>query len=487
MFARSCFGALSLALLSAAPLEARPVTPEQLMRHIRILASDEYEGRQPGTRGGERTEAYMQKAFADAGLVPGGDGGSWRQIVRLVRRAPISSSVSIVRRGRRTSLPLDGLVLLGREPLVRLENMPLLFAGHGLPANVEGANLRGHIVLILADAAPGSKAGLTERRAALAAAGAEAVIAIAPENLRWSELRRELTASSLRRAGAMPRLEGMISADAARDLFRAAGFRPEHFSRNAAGPAFRAHRLDAAASMEARSNVHAFETANIVGLVRGGEVPSQGVVVTAHWDHLGICRPEGAPDRICNGAVDNASGSAVLIETARAVAAGPKPARSIYFVATTAEEGGLHGASAFAEAPPSALSKMVAVLNIDTIALADKGRPVAIIGRGRYPALDRVIDNTARSLGREVDGDEEANIMVERQDGWAFARRGVPAVMATGSVSDMNVLRAYLGTHYHGPGDDLAQDIPLGGAAEDADLHIALARALADPARYPAP
>lgn len=251
-------------------------------------------------------------------------------------------------------------------------------------------------------------------------------------------------------------------------------------------PGFRARRLGIVGSFDVGTAVRTYESANIIGKIEGGMRPSEAVVLMAHWDHLGLCKPEGAPDRICNGAVDNASGTAILIETARALAAEPRPARSLYFVATTLEERGLLGAEAFVASPPPAIDRIVAALNIDTTAIAPAGLPVAIIGRGKHPGLERVVDATARSLGRKVDTDSEANVMIERQDGWALARRNIPAVLATGSVSDMSRLRAYLGGPYHQPNDDLAQRIELGGAVEDTVLHIALARALADPARYPA-
>jgi hypothetical protein len=281
-------------------------------------------------------------------------------------------------------------------------------------------------------------------------------------------------------------VEGGISAEGASALLRSAGYRLDDLVREASRPGFRPRNLGISASMDVRTAVRLSETANIVGKIAGTGRSREAVVLTAHWDHIGLCAPAGA-DRICNGAVDNASGTAILIETARALAAGPRPDRSLYFVATTAEVVGLFGADAFAAAPPPPIDPIVAVLNIDSTAIAPAGLPVAIIGRGTYPALERVIDDTARSIGRKVDTDTEANVMIQRQDGWAFARRGIPAVMATGSVSDMRLLQAYLAGPYHKPNDDLLGRIELRGAAEDTDLHIALGRALADPARYAGP
>jgi Zn-dependent M28 family amino/carboxypeptidase len=181
--------------------------------------------------------------------------------------------------------------------------------------------------------------------------------------------------------------------------------------------------------------------------------------------------------------VDNASGIAMLIETARGLARSPRPERDILFMATTAEEVGLLGAKHFAENPVVPLRSIVAAINVDTVAIAPAGEPVAIVGRGTT-ALDPIVDETARELGRKVDADIEGNAFIQRQDGWALTRAGVPAVMVGGSFSSLAKLGAFLSGAYHKPEDDLSRAIELGGAAEDSDLLIALGRKLADPKRY---
>jgi Zn-dependent M28 family amino/carboxypeptidase len=270
-------------------------------------------------------------------------------------------------------------------------------------------------------------------------------------------------------------------------LLAGAGSDLGQLTAQAAAAGFRARPLKIEAEFDLETSINRIDSANIVGKIPGTSRPDEAVILLAHWDHLGICRPEGAADRICNGAVDNASGTAILIEVARHLAAGPKPGRTIYILATTAEEGGLMGAEAFASAPPVPRDKIIVALNLDTTAMAPAGLPVAIIGRGNHPELEAVIDDVVRGLGRKVDTDTEANVMITRQDGWAFGARGIPSKMVTGSVSDMKILQDYLAGVYHKPEDDLANLKHLGGAAEDATLHIGLVRALADPARYEAP
>jgi hypothetical protein len=375
------------------------------------------------------------------------------------------------------------VALVGRERQTLLEDAPVLFIGYGTDRDTKGLDVKGAVLLMLrGEPAKYTGPNWRERRAALAAAGAGATLVIVPDEvLPRVAVQGRRTVLPVHRPFAAA--EGYISRGAA-TILTAAGGDANPIIASAETLNFRALRLPVAATIRARSSIRTFETANIVGKVEGQSRPGEAVVVMAHWDHLGLCRPDGAPDRICNGAVDNASGTAILIETARAIAAGTPPVRSIYFLATTLEEaGGLEGATIFAEQPPEPISRIVAVLNVDTTALAPRGLPVAIIGRGRFPSVDRVVDDTSRSLRRKVDTDTEANVMIERQDGWAFTRRGIPSIMATGSVSNMALLGAYLQGPYHGPNDDLQQTIELGGAAEDTDLHIALARALADPSR----
>ena len=202
----------------------------------------------------------------------------------------------------------------------------------------------------------------------------------------------------------------------------------------------------------------------------------------AHWDHLGICEPDGVADRICNGAVDNASGIAVLTEVAEHLAR-KRHDRDMYFVATTAEESGLLGAYAFAESPPLPLDQFVLSLNIDTIAIAPRGAKVAIIGRGTSK-LDSAVEAVARKAGRQIESSTNANAFIQRQDGWALTQKGVPALMVGGSFADLELMGKFLGTDYHGPEDELNDKTELGGAAEDADLHIALGTYFADARKY---
>lgn len=219
----------------------------------------------------------------------------------------------------------------------------------------------------------------------------------------------------------------------------------------------------------------AFTAYNVVGRVRGRAPDGRAVVVMAHYDHLGLCMPEGAIDRICNGAVDNASGTAALIAIAER-AAKMKLDRDIWFVATSAEEWGLLGAKAFADRPPIPLNMIIAGFNLDTIAIVGKGAPVAMVA-AKGSGLDLLVRDAAATVGRAWDGDDEASAtFLKRQDGWALAERGVPMIMAGGSFSDVKQLKAFLAAAYHDPSDELRPDTDLGGAVDDANLHVELVR-----------
>jgi acetylornithine deacetylase/succinyl-diaminopimelate desuccinylase-like protein len=230
-----------------------------------------------------------------------------------------------------------------------------------------------------------------------------------------------------------------------------------------------------------------FPSNNVIGRLRGSGKTGESVVFLAHWDHVGICGHPSAKDRICNGAIDNASGVASMLEIARVLAKGPRPVRDILFIATTGEEMGLLGAAAYAAKPTVPLDSIVAALNLDTVAIAPRGRPVSVIGRGKVAALDALVEETVLEQGRSMDRDRDVDAFAQRQDGFAFVRKGVPAIDIGGAFSSMKDVRAYMEGPYHQPGDNPGPHIELGGAAEDADLHVLLARKLADPARYQRP
>ena len=473
-----------LPLLALSTMAAsRPITETALARHVDVLASDAYEGRKPGTPGAIKAVTYIAAAFRDAGLVPGAADGGWYQTVRFVERTPEASAV---RFGERTE---SEIVLNGREARVALADVPVVFAGYGLPgidlAVLTQADVRGAIVLIRSGTPKGVETPLrpAQRIAALLDRGAVGVVTIQAADAKWDTGQRAAMRPGTMLEGARrPQVQGVMSHAAFLRLApAAAGWLALSDGRDPRGAPPALGR----ATITATTTIRRFASWNVIGRRAGTGGAGEAVLFTGHWDHLGICRPEGAPDRICNGAVDNASGIASMIETARELGRDARPVRDAVFIATTGEELGLLGMEAWADTPTVPLGKVVAAINVDTVAIAPRGLPVAIVGRG-LTRLDPIIDATARRIGRTVDSDLEANAFVDRQDGAVLVRRGVPAVMIGGSFSDIKRLQAFLGSVYHGPGDGPGGAIALGGAAEDADLTVAVARQLLDPAAYPA-
>lgn len=492
---RAAVAAVALSAFVAVPLSAKvadaPITEAQLAGHMRVLAGDAFEGRGPGTQGEDRTIAYVVGEWAKAGLQPvAGSVTPWLQPVPLVESRALDGTAKFKVQGRDFALPADGVLLSGREQTVSLTDAPVVFVGYGIDGEGKvNADVKGKVAVMLFDNAPfGDKLPrYRERRQLLADAGAAAVLVIATDALPWAQLRGALGGKTTRLASAKAgaQVSGFLSQAAADALLAKAGQNGAAAREAAKRRDYKGLVLPATVDIATSSSVRAYDSHNILAKLPGAKPDGKAVVFLGHWDHLGICRGEEAADRICNGAVDNASGIAVLIEVAKRLGAGDRrPDRDIYFLATTAEEMGLLGAYHFADHPVVPLSDITVALNIDTIAISPRGTPVATIGRGK-PAYDAVIRDVATRLGRTIDDDGEADAFVQRQDGWALGAKGVVSLMTGGSFSDMKLLEAFLAGDYHGPADELTDKTELGGAAEDADLHVALGRAFADTKAWP--
>lgn len=477
--------------LSAAPAKAdAPITEAQLAGHIGILASDAFEGRAPGTEGEDRTIAYIVGQWAKAGLEPVvGSVTPWLQPVPLIETQALSGAAKFKVSGRDFVLEDDGIILTGRDPSMSLADVPAVFVGYGVNgAGKVNADVRGKLAIMLFDNVPfGDKLPrYRERRQMLADAGASAVLVIATDAVPWAQLRESAGGKAVRLASAKPgvAVSGFLSLEAADALLKKAGETGDAMREAAKSPNYKGAALPVTVDIATQSAIRPFASNNVIAKLPGAKPDGKAVLFLGHWDHLGICGAEGDADRICNGAVDNASGIAVLIEVAKRLGSGVRPDRDIYFMATTAEEKGLLGAHYFADNPVVPLSDLTVALNVDTIAISPRGTPVATIGRGK-PAYDAVVREAATKLGRKIDEDGEADAFIQRQDGWALGAKGVTSLMVGGSFSDMALLEAFLGSDYHGAADGLSDRTPLGGAAEDADLHVALGRAFADTKRWP--
>lgn len=456
----------------------------RLRGHIEILASDDFDGREPGTEGEAKTLRYLAKQWFDIGLVSGTNdpGNEWFAPVTLVARAPATGTAQFLRRGYRTTIaPEDVLVLTsGKRSLVR--NAPLLFVGKARSQDFSRTELAGRIAVVLDGDTPDSA-----RQNALLAMGASAVLTVLDggRDLDAVTARRRRTGYALSEDSLGGDLEAFISRATMETLLKGTAHGFTALEDAAAAPDFVPIMLDVTATLEATTDETMIRTHNLIGKLPGRNKQAGAVLYVAHWDHFGECGEAPAEDLICNGAIDNASGVAALTEIARRLSRSPQMDRDIYFLATTGEELGLLGAHEFAENPPLPLEKIVAAFNIDSIAIAPRKTPFAIVGRG-MTGLDKDIARVAKAQGFKLRDNDDANEFVKRQDGWALLQHDIPAVMVTTAYGDIDRMRAFFDGDYHRPSDDLSHPLQLEGAVDDVKMLTALGRWFGDARKVPA-
>ena len=465
------------------PDKAAEALKAQLLAHITELASDAYDGREPGTDGENLTLRYLGKQWFDIGLESGTNdpAHAWFAPVTLIGREPDRSSAVFTRKGRRVYVPNGSTLILTSGKRSLLENAPVLFVGTGdtVPAR---ADLAGRIALLLGQGRADSK-----RQDALLQGGASAVMTVMNGGQMLEAVRQRRIRTSYALAGEElgGDLDGFITVEGLNRALAGTGLSLPALEKLAAEPAASPRALDLAITLEATTRETRVNTHNMIGRLPGRRPDAGAVVLMAHWDHFGRCAPPPAEHEICNGAIDNASGLAVLTEIARRLVKAPPLDRDVYFVATTGEEMGLLGAHAFAENPPLPLNQIVAAFNIDSVALGPAGQPFAIIGKG-MTTLDPQIAAVARQQKRKIAEGEAANAYVRRQDGWALMQHDVPAVMVSSSWADIGLVERFMAGDYHRPTDVVKPGIELGGAADDVNFHVALVRWFADLKRVPA-
>lgn len=465
---------------ASAPPQERALIEQNLRRDIAVLASDDFAGRKPGTLGGEKTIAYITERMAEVGLVSGTNdpGSAWRAPVELVSTQPFTSSITI-RTGRRAiDLDAEDAAAFTTRRRELSDGARVVFVGKAA-GNVPEDAVRGNVVVMLGE--PGVS---PRRRAALQAMQPVAVITVVEDRDELANVNRAYGRERVRLAS---EADSPLTAFVTRSAFSGAlGERVWQGLVDAAQQdEFEPVELEATIKIEATSQRRAFTSYNVIGRLPG-QVPGSGaVLLLAHWDHLGVCGAEDEADRICNGAIDNASGIAVMLELARRLAATGPFDRDIYVLATSAEESGLLGARAFAETPPVPLESIVAAFNFDTVAVAPEGSSVGFVGEGRT-RLDPVILEVMEKAGRKLGDKDFAESFVRRQDGWALLREGVPTVLLSTAFGSEIVLGPFLSTDYHRPGDEI-EAVVLGGAIDDLLLHEELIRRFADSAAYSPP
>jgi hypothetical protein len=483
--------ALTVATASIAatpPNRADRETMDRMRAHIQVLASDDFEGREPGTTGEAKTLRYLGKQWFDIGLVSGTNDPSheWFSPVNLIAREPAGYNVQFMRRGHPVAVPKDQMLVLtsGKRSLVR--EAPLLFVGRAQAQEFTRNELAGRVAVLLDGAATAENFGPSARQNLLLAQGASAVLTVldGDRSLEQVKARRERTGYALVDDSIGGDLESFITSRAMADLLKSGPQTLEQLSAAASQPGFVSMPLELSVTLEATTRETTIRTHNLIGKLPGRHPDAGAIVMMSHWDHFGNCAQPPAEDLICNGAIDNASGLAALTEVARRLSRGPALDRDVYFVATTAEELGLLGAHAFAENPPLPPSQIVAAFNIDSVAIAPRGTPLAIVGRG-MTSLDAQIEKVIRAEKMRVVPGDAANAFVKRQDGWALQQHDIPVVMVTTAYGDIARMQAFFEGDYHRPSDDLSHGLELGGAADDVRILTALARWFGDPRKVP--
>lgn len=463
--------------IASAPQDERAQIANNLTRDINVLASAEYGGRLPGTDGEQLTVNYIVNELQAAGFESGTNdpGNPWRAPVRLASSRPGTSEISFRVRNRVRAIDESAAVAFTSRRNTLVENANVLFVGK-LANTVREEDVAGKVALMLGEAGVSPM-----RRTTLFEKGAAAVITVLESEEEVAAMREARAGENLSLAsGEGSELSAFITSEA---LGEAVGKRQwEALVERSEDESFTPVEMNSLATIRAQSERREFTSFNVIGRLPG-QVPGSGaILLMAHWDHLGECGDVGAEDRLCNGAIDNASGVAVVLELARRLKMMEPLDRDVYVIATTAEEAGLLGIRAFVETPAIPLDSIVAAFNFDTVAIAPAGSPVGFIGEGRTP-LDEIIKQTLRAAKRELGSRELAEAFLQRQDGWTLLQNGVPSVFLSTSFGSEAYFGPYLEEHYHSASDEV-EVIELGGAIDDLLLHEELIRRLANVKTY---
>lgn len=505
-----------------AALEA--ITTGGLAASIQILAHDSLEGRAPGTAGEDRTIRFLTNEFEQLGLVPG-NGDSWTQDVPLVSIIPNSDMVLEIsgdEESETLTYKTDFVATTERVvDAISLDDSELVFVGYGIVApeyawnDYEGLDAAGKTVVILVND-PGYTTedpdlfnGRTmtyygrwtykyEEAARQGAAGALIVHRTGPAGYPWAVVENGWSGPQfgLADAGDDPKVKigGWITEDRARAMFTRAGRDFDEMDRSALSPDFVPIPLGLTASLEIRNTIASSLSRNFLAVLPGDERPDEYVIYTAHYDHFGIDPTTEGDDKIYNGARDNASGTAGLLEVARGFVAAPdRPDRSIMFLAVTAEEQGLLGSKFYASHPVVPLNRTAADINMDGLITWGMTNDITVVGLGNSE-LDDYVQAAASAQGRVVKPDAEPEKgFYYRSDHFEFAKKGVPALYTHvgidlidgGEERGRAELDEWTTERYHKPNDEYDETWDLTGAVQDLQMFFMVGWRIANEDRWP--
>jgi len=506
------------------------ITPDGLLAHIKVLASDEFEGRSPGSKGEDLSVKYITDQFKKTGLKPGNPDGTYTQEVPLagITSEPQMSFV-IGEKTMDLKYPEDFVASSARlQPEIKVDKSDLVFVGYGVVApeygwdDYKNVDVKGKTLLMLIGDPPipdpknpsklddkmfKGKAMTyygrwTYKYEIAAQKGAAAAIIIhetEPAAYPWQVVRSSWSKENFeldnpnKNMDAVP-ARSWITLDVAKKLFADSGQDFDALKKSAIAKNFRPAVLNAKANIDIKQQVRAFKSHNVIGKLDGGD-PKLGdeyVIYTAHWDHLGR-HPELQGDQIFNGAIDNASGVASIIEIAGAFSkTNPPPKRSVLFMATTAEEAGLLGAKYYAEHPLYPLEKTLADINLDSMNVWGKMRDIEDLSLG-FSTLDDLLAAAAEQQGRKAIPDSRPDKgKIYRADNFEFSKVGLPALyIGKGehllSRPENAPLKSdeYDSTDYHQVTDEVKPDWDLSGAVQDVQVVFEVGYEVANGDKFP--
>lgn len=528
-----CLG-LMMACGTSAPPEAQLSEKEKALQlieektlstHTEVLSSDAFEGRAPSSPGEEKTIAYMSEEFKKLGVQPG-NGDSFTQDVPLVQITADPNCALEVKgpeSNRSFKYGEDLMAWTKRvQETVAIENSDLVFVGYGIVApefnwnDYENLDVKGKTVVILVND-PGFETkdpqlftgnAMTyygrwtykyEEAARQGAAGALIVHETGPAGYPWEVVTGSWSGAQfdlVSEGGNASRcaVEGWVSITAARALFELGGLDFDVLKKAALDRNFKPVPLNAKASLTLKNQVSPSLSRNIIAKIPGSTAPDEYVVYMGHWDHLGI-DPSLEGDQIYNGAVDNATGTGALLVLAKAYQnMNPKPARTIVFLAITAEEKGLLGSKYYAEYPIFPTNKTALAINMDGLNTMGKTKDLVLIGRGNSADIDSLVEKYAAGQQRIVKDDPNAEKgFFFRSDHINFAKKGVPALYLSSGLDHVEngleygrkMAADYVNNRYHKPADNFDPNWDLSGAIQDLNLLFHIGHEVANSTTWP--
>ena len=512
------------------PLE---ISADNLSNIVKIMASDEFEGRAPGTPGEDKTVAYLIAQLQKIGLEPGGAKGSWTQAVPMMR-SEVKSPLKMTFSSPETVLSLDQGISVSVDTATALTNitaadLPVVFVGFGANAPEQGwddygdIDLTDKLVIYLVNdpdfaAEPdepvagrfgnrrmtyyGRWAYKFEEAARRGAFGALVIHETKAAGYDWSVAAAgagENVSLANKDPKALPvKLQGWLHNDAAHELLATAGHDLDALRVKARQPEFQAFELEGIRfDADLEVDITTFDSQNVLGLIPGSARPDEVIMASAHWDAYGVGAPDEQGRTVRAGANDDALGSAGILELARVIKAQPALERSVLLAFWTAEEAGLVGSMAYAADPIFPIEKTVANFTLDILQTAGAAKDVILVGKGQSE-LEDDLARVAEAAGRYVTEENlPENGLFYRADHFSMARVGVPVLLMMGIAGGADLvvggreagnqwIADYVGNCYHKPCDAWSADWDLTGAVQDIELFHQLISELGNAKRWPA-